>query len=224
MGVSGGPDMIQDGLVLSLDAADRNSYPGSGTVWNDISGNSNTGSLISSPTFSSANQGNFAFNGTTQYVNCGNNSSLQITVGTISAWVRATSPGASFRSIIAKQSAWGLFFNDSILVTYDWGVDLTRTTGLNIADGTWKNTVMTFTQTVGTPSNNATIYLNGASVLTTTIRNSTQTNNLQIAGATIDSTQILNGNIANAQVYNRVLSATEILQNYNAQKSRFGLI
>ena len=150
-----------------------------------------------------------------------NNSSVQITVGTISAWVRTTSPGASFRSIIAKQLAWGLFIADNILVTYDWGTGTTRTTGINIADGTWKYTALTFTQTVGTPSNNAIVYLNGTSVLTTTVQHNNHTVNLQIAEA--NASQFLNGNIAITQIYNRVLSASEVAQNYNAQRARFGL-
>jgi len=217
----GGPNIVTSGLVLSLDAANVKSYPGSGTTWTDLSGNGNNGTLTNSPTFSSANGGIFTFNGTNQFINCGNNSSIQITVGTISAWVRTTTPGASFRSIIAKQSAWGLFFNDGILVTYDWGNAQTRTTGLNIANGIWNHTAMTFTQTVGTPSNNAIIYLNGASVLTTTIKHSNHNVNLQIAEA--NANQFLNGNIASAQIYNRALSATEVLQNYNGTKSRFGI-
>jgi hypothetical protein len=221
MAFGNGPSVVTNGLVLALDAADRNSYPGSGTVWNDLSGNNNSGSLVSGPTFSSANGGSIVFNGSNQFINCGNNSSVQITVGTISAWIRTTSPGSSFRSIIAKQSAWGLFVADNILVTYDWGAAATRTTGINIADGTWKYTALTFTQTVGTPSNNAIVYLNGTSVLTTTVQHSNHGVNLQIAEA--NASQFLNGNIANAQVYNRVLSAAEIQQNYNAQKSRFNL-
>jgi hypothetical protein len=221
MAFGNGPSVVTNGLVLALDAADRNSYPGSGTVWNDLSGNNNSGSLVSGPTFSSANGGSIVFNGSNQFINCGNNSSVQITVGTISAWVRTTSPGASFRSIIAKQLAWGLFIADNILVTYDWGTGTTRTTGINIADGTWKYTALTFTQTVGTPSNNAIVYLNGTSVLTTTVQHNNHTVNLQIAEA--NAFQNLNGNIANAQVYNRALSATEIAQNYNALKSRFNL-
>ena len=216
-----GPNIVTSGLILQLDAANTKSYPGSGTTWRDLSGNGNNGTLTNSPTFSSANGGIFTFNGTNQFINCGNNSSIQITVGTISAWVRTTTPGASFRSIIAKQSAWGLFFNDGILVTYDWGNAQTRTTGLNIANGIWNHTAMTFTQTVGTPSNNAIIYLNGASVLTTTIKHSNHNVNLQIAEA--NANQFLNGNIASAQIYNRALSAAEVAQNYNATKSRFNL-
>lgn len=221
MAFGNGPSVVTNGLVLALDAGDRNSYPGSGTVWTDLSGNNNSGSFVNGPTFNSANGGSIVFNGTNQYINCGNNSSIQITVGTISAWVKTTSPGSSFRSIIAKQSAWGLFVADNILVTYDWGAAATRTTGINIADGTWKYTALTFTQTVGTPSNNAIVYLNGTSVLTTTVQHSNHGVNLQIAEA--NASQFLNGNIANAQVYNRVLSAVEIAQNYNAQKSRFNL-
>jgi hypothetical protein len=213
--------IVTNGLVLALDAADRNSYISGSTTWGDMSGNGNNGSLVSGPTFSSANGGNIVFNGSNQFINCGNNSSVQITVGTISAWVRTTSPGSSYRSIIAKQLAWGLFSVDGILTVYDWGNAIGRTTGINIADGTWKYTVMTFTETVGTPSNNAIVYLNGASILTTTIKHSNHTDNLQIA--TNNLSQFLNGNIAITQIYNRVLSASEILQNYNAQRARFGL-
>ena len=213
--------IVTNGLVLALDAADRNSYVSGSTTWGDMSGNGNNGSLVSGPTFSSANGGSIVFNGSNQFINCGNNSSVQITVGTISAWVRTTSPGASFRSIIAKQLAWGLFIADNILVTYDWGTGTTRTTGINIADGTWKYTALTFTQTVGTPSNNAIVYLNGTSVLTTTVQHNNHGVNLQIAEA--NASQNLNGNIAITQIYNRVLSASEVAQNYNAQRARFGL-
>jgi hypothetical protein len=218
--------IVTNGLVLALDAAKRDSYPGIGTAWNDISGFQNNGTLINGPTFNSANSGNIVFNGTNQYINCGNASNLQITVGSIGAWVKTLTPGASFRSIIAKQFAWGLFANDSVLIAYDWGNGASRSTGINIADNTWKHVAMTFTQTVGTPSNNAIIYLNGTAVLTTTVRNTNQNVQVQIAQADspgAPTNQFLNGSVALAQVYNRVLSPSEVLQNFNAQKNRFGL-
>lgn len=219
MSVQGNPFTIHDNsLILSLDAANIKSYVGSGTSWIDLSGKGNNGTLTNSPTFSS---NSFLFNGTNQYVDSGNASSLQITVGTIFAWTKATSPGSSYRSIIAKQNAWGLFFIDGVLGSYDWGNGSTRTTGLNIADGNWKHVAMSFTETSGTPSNNAIIYLNGNPVLTCTIKHSNNNINLQIAEA--NASQYLAGNIAYAAVYNRALSASEILQNYNAVKSRFGL-
>jgi hypothetical protein len=222
MGISGGPDMIQDGLVLALDAADRNSYPGSGTTWRDLSGNNNSGSLTNGPTFDSANGGSIVFDGTNDLVRCTNNTSVQITVGTIGAWINANSNNTGFRGIITKQSAWGLFLFDNVLVTYDWGVDETRSTGINIGNNTWNYVAMSFTQTIGTPSDNAIIYINRNAVLTTTVQHSLQTVEVQI-GDGGNSNQYLNGNVSIAHIYNRVLSATEILQNYNAQKSRFNL-
>jgi hypothetical protein len=219
--LSGGPNIVTDGLILYVDAANPNSYLSGSTTWNDISRGGNNGTLTNGPTFNSANGGSIVFDGTNDFIDCGNASNLQITVGSIAAWIKTSSPGGGFRSIIAKQNAWGLFVADNILVTYDWGAAATRTTGINIADGTWKYTVLTFTETVGTPSNNAIVYLNGNAVLTTTVKNSNQTINVQIAEANFN--QFLNGNIAAALIYNRTLSATEILQNYNATKNRFGL-
>ena len=226
MGISGGPYIVRDSsLVLELDAADRNSYPGSGTTWTDVSGNSNTGTLTNGPTFNSSNGGNIVFDGVDDYVSCGNNSNLQIDQGTISSWVKTTSPGAGFRGIITKQNNYALFTNDSVLVTYDWGNTQIRSTGINIADGTWKNVAMSFTTNTGTPSNNAIIYLNGSAILTTTIKQLNNTVEVQLArgGVSAGSTQLLNGNISTGLVYNRALSATEILQNYNQLKSRFNL-
>jgi len=224
--------IVTDGLVLHLDAANYKSYPGSGTTWTDLTINNNSGSLINGPTFSFPNGGSIVFNGTNNYVDCGNNSSLQITKGTISAWIKTTSPGSSYRSIIAKQNNYSLFVNDSILVTYDWGNNLTRTTGVNIADGNWKNVSMTFTESTGTPSNNAIIYLNGSPILTTTIKYVNDTIEVQLSGGGTSNAlpggsrpiQTLSGSIALAQIYNRALSATEVLQNYNAVKRRFGIL
>jgi hypothetical protein len=218
--------IVTDGLVLALNAADPNSYPGSGTTWRDMSGNGNNGTLTNGPTFNSGNAGSIVFDGVDDYVSCGNNATVQINQGTISAWVRTSSPGSSFRGIITKQQNYGLFTNNGVLVTYDWGNGQTRTTGINIADGTWKNVAMSFTTNTGTPSNNTIIYLNGSAILTTTTKFVDNTVNVELGrGGTIPTgnTQFLNGNISTGLVYNRALSSTEILQNYNATKGRFGL-
>jgi hypothetical protein len=218
--------IVTSGLVLCLNAADKNSYPGTGTTWTDLSGNSNNGTLTNGPTFNTGSGGSIVFDGVDDYVTCGNNSSLQINQGTISAWVRTTSPGSSFRGIITKQQNYGLFTNNGVLVTYDWGNGQTRSTGINIADGTWKNVAMSFTTNTGTPSNNTIIYLNGAAILTTTTKFVDNTVNVELGrGGTIPTgdTQFLNGNISTGLVYNRTLTQTEIRQNYNATKTRFGL-
>ena len=85
-----GPDINENGLVLFLDAANRLSYPGSGTAWSDLSGNSNTGTLTNGPTFSAGNQGSIVFDGVDDYISGGS----IIPVGTgdyyIESWINRT--------------------------------------------------------------------------------------------------------------------------------------
>jgi hypothetical protein len=69
MGLSHSPSIATNGLVLCLDAANRKSYPGSGTTWTDLSGNGNNGTLTNGPTYSSANGGSLSFDGTNDVVN-----------------------------------------------------------------------------------------------------------------------------------------------------------
>jgi hypothetical protein len=225
----GNPPIVTDGLVLCLDAANSLSYPGSGTSWNDLSGQGNSGTLINGPTFNPSNGGSIVFDGTNDYASCGNPPELQINQGTISAWTKSSNPGSSFRGIIVKQYNYGLFFFDGILVTYDWAVFQTRNTLVNIADGRWKNVAMSFTLNTGSPSNNAVIYINGIPVLTTTLNYNNNGTEVQIASGGFqppDNTMViqqLNGNVSNVSIYNRALSASEVLQNYEATKTRFGL-
>jgi hypothetical protein len=222
MAVYGGPEITTNGLVLYLDAANSKSYPGTGTTWTDLSSLSNNGTLTNGPIYSSANNGSIVFDGTNDYVDCGNNSSLNINTGSILAWVKTTSPGSSYRGIIVKQSNYGLFALDGTLVTYDWGNNLGRSTARRIDNGIWNFIAMSFSNNIGTPSNNAIIYLNGASVLTTTIKYLNNNQSIEIGRGSVNIQQI-NANISNVMVYNIVLSANEILQNYNAFKGRYGL-
>ena len=68
MAIRGGPDIIEDGLVLHLDAADRNSYAGSGSTIYDLVDSTTNGTLTNSPTFSSANGGSISFDATNETV------------------------------------------------------------------------------------------------------------------------------------------------------------
>jgi len=226
MSFSNGPTISTNGLVLALDAGDRNSYVSGSTTWFDLVG-TNNGTLTNGPTFNTGSGGSIVFDGVDDYVNCGNPTVLQLNQGTISSWVRTSSPGNSYRAIIAKQNNYGLFTYENILIAYDWGNSANRSTGINIADGAWKNVVMTFTTNTGTPSNNAIVYLNGSAVLTTTIKILDNLIELQLASggrfAGAPGVQFLNGRISLSLIYNRALSAQEVLQNYNATKGRFDL-
>ena len=211
--------IVRSGLVLNLDATNLASYPGTGTTWYDTSGSGNNGTLTNGPTFlQERGRGSIVFDGSNDYVDFG--STLNITLGSTSVWFKTSNAGTSFRALINKSNAWGLFLQDNVLITYDWGNAVARTTGLNLATNTWQNAAMTFTETTGTPSNNAILYVNGISVLTTTVKYSAFFP-FQIAAQ--NGSQNFSGSIAYAQVYNRALSAQEVQQNYNALKSRFGL-
>ena len=216
MGVKVGPRIIQNGLILDVDAAVSRSYSGTGLTANGLIGGIG-GTLVNGVGFGTTNNGFFIFDGSNDHINFGNSSTLQQTSGTISAWTKASSPGGSFRGIIAKQGAYGLFYADSILVTFDWTTGATRSTGLNIADGTWKNVVFTYQSGV---SNGTFIYLNGVSVLTTTITIQSQVANL-FGGAEANAGQYAACQISSFNMYNRALTAQEVLQNYNTTKGRF---
>jgi hypothetical protein len=216
MGIDYNNVIVSDGLVLYLEAANTRSYSGSGTSSNSLVGGIGA-TLVNGVGFTSSNNGAFTFDGSNDYINFGNSSAVQQSSGTLSAWAKASSPGGGYRGIIAKQGAYGLFYTDSVLVAYDWAADAPRSTGVNIADNTWKNVVLTYQSGV---SNGTRIYINGVSVLTTTITVLNQTGNL-FGGAEANAGQYAACQISLFNMYNRALTAQEILQNYNATKGRY---
>ena len=218
MGVKVGPRIIQNGLILDVDAAVPRSYSGTGLTANGLIGGIG-GTLVNGTGFGTTNNGFFIFDGSNDYINFGNSSTLQQSTGSLSAWTKASSPGSGYRGIIAKQGAYGLFYTDSVLVAYDWAADTPRSTGINIADNTWKNVVLTYQSGV---SNGTRIYINGVSVLTATITIQSQVANL-FGGAEANANQFASCQISSFKMHNRVLTAQEILQNYNSIKKRYGL-
>jgi hypothetical protein len=218
MGLKHHPKVVTNGLVMYVDAANTRSYSGTGLTTNGLVGGIG-GALVNGTGFSTTDNGYFIFDGSNDYINFGNSSLLQQSSGTISAWTKTSAPGGGFRGIIAKQLAYGLFYADSVLVTFDWGTGATRSTGLNISDNTWKNVVMTYQSGV---TNGTIVYLNGVSVLTTTITIFNQTSNL-FGGAEANAGQYAACQVASFNMYSRVLTPQEILQNYNALKRRYRL-
>ena len=216
MGVKAGPRIVQNGLILDVDAAVSRSYSGSGLTANGLVGGIG-GTLVNGVGFGTTNNGYFIFDGSNDYINFGNSSTLQQSSGTLSVWAKASSPGGSYRGIIAKQGSYGLFYVTGQLWIYDWGADLGRSTGIDIADNTWKNVVLTYQSGV---SNGTFIYLNGVSVLTTTITVLNQINNL-FGGAEANASQFAACEISSFNMYNRALTAQEVLQNFNATKGRY---
>ena len=218
MGISRGPKIVSSGLVLCLDAANKVSYPGSGTVWRDLSGNNNTSTLINGPTFSTANLGSIVFDGTDDYVNCGNGASLKLTSGTVTVWMKTTSTAVAYQGIVVKALNYGIYNYGGNLLLYDWGADTNRNSGISISDGNWRFITLNF---ASNSANNAKVYINGVLVYTTTMYKTSDDYSLGISTGN-SGAQLFPGTIGSVQIYNRELTATEILQNYNATKGRFG--
>jgi hypothetical protein len=219
MGIARGPKIVTSGLVLALDAADKLSYRGTGTTWRDLSGNNNTGTLTNGPTFSAANMGSIVFDGTDDYVNCGNGASLRLTSGTVNVWMKTTSKSVAYQGIVVKPLNYGIYNYGGNLLLYDWNTGSDRNSSISISDGNWRFITLTFSSN---SPNNAKVYINGILVYTTTMYKTGDGYNLGI-GTGSDGVQLLPGTIGNVQVYNRELTATEILQNYNITRNRYGL-
>jgi len=226
MGFFDGPSIVTNGLVLSLDAADQNSYSGSGTTWRDLSGNNNTGTLVNTPTFSTVNGGSIIFNGTTQYISTTSQIINITTNWSVNVWFKTTG-STNLGSLVVRGSA---------TETIQWRCELQNTTGKinfvmrnsgdqSILGTTSTNNTGWHMATYTNSSSLVTVYMDSIAENSGTITNLTDVATNIILGRLGNSTgpYYYNGNIATTQLYNRALSATEIAQNYNAQKSRFGL-
>lgn len=229
--------IVTSGLALALDAADDNSYPGSGTTWIDLSGNNNNALLLNTPTFSSLNGGGLVFNGSTQYVTASDSTSLRPTSFSINAWFRPTSFG-SFNTVIVKPAVaapWTAPFLSYMIRINSTGtaLDCSVNTGgtfrafapsYAFSTNTTYNAGVTFNSSTGA----IVAYINGSVLSSTTLTAGAITYAALplIIGADYGASPVgeyFAGTIYNVKLYNTVLSATDVLQNYNAQKTRFGL-
>ena len=228
MASAAGPNLEIEGLILSLDAANTNSYAGSGTAWVDmIDPSNNDGTLTNGPTFDSESGGCIVLDGSNDFVLFSTDANVYKSTGTCSVWVKPTSNNSGYRGVMVKQYTWGIFVKDNKFVTYSWisvGGQL-KDTGITVGNGNWCNLTMSFNN-VGqaSPSNNVVLYLNGDPVLTTSVkRNNNNTRMVLGSGTDGSGSQFLSGKISSALLYDRVLTASEVKQNYNSHKGRFGL-
>ena len=213
-----------NGALLYLDAGNSASYPGSGTAWTDLSGNSRNGTLTGGPTYTSADGGAIVFDGSDDFVQC--SGSLTVTAATFVIWLRRNGPQGSFDGIMYSRGTniTGIsFFETTNKISYTWNNAVNTYTwdsGLTIPDLTWCMIAVSVTST------SATAYLCQSSGITsaTNIVSHTSTVLDDIKLAQDDQgARFFNGRIATAMIYNRALSAGEITQNFNALRGRYGL-
>jgi hypothetical protein len=239
--------IVTDGLVLNVDAGFTPSYPKNSNTWYDVSVNTNNGTLTNGPTFSSDGGGSVVFDGVDDYVTFGTNEIFNFGTSnfTIQYSYKSTYTSVQTMQVIGKTNG-GL-----PSVTYGWlvatatsdvyfaissvdgswgglGTYIVRTNNANVNNGSWHIITIVVDRSVS----NISIYKNGVSQTIvpwvgsggnlTSVGDISNTLDMRI-GAESDNQYYFPGRLGFVQLYNKALSASEVLQNYNATKGRFGL-
>ena len=208
-------NIVRDGLVFHVDASKSNSYAGVGNTIYDISGSGKIGTLTNGPTFSGLNGGSIVFDGSNDYI-IFPNSDVMGSVYTQNIWFKKNSSSVS--DLADAQYSGALVYSGSIVFYYTNVPPVTLTAYYSFTIGVW------YCLSLVRGSSNKEIYLNGnilASTGSTDMYDAPGTN--FVIGSNGGNSEFLNGNISQVQIYSRALSSTEILQNYNALKTRYGL-
>lgn len=225
-----GPQIITDGLVLCLDAANPKSYPGSGTTWKDLLGNGNDGTLTNGPTFDSGNGGSIELDSTDDYIQFSNVSSFDSSTFTvdINLLLEEDLNNSQFFGFFSTQngstSGYQLFWHSAqyfyLYVTNGIAASTAASAG-TIPSGTHLNLVATYDDS---SLNNTAIYVNNIRYGGSSVGNYVSpTLPPRLIGRRADSSTnyALNCKLYLTRFYNRALTAEEVQQNYNATKQRF---
>jgi len=232
--VTGGQgNIVTNGLVLNLDAANPRSYapPFNGTAWTDLSGVGNNVTLINGPVYSSDKGGFITFDGTNDYGSISNQTSMLTPTFTICSYVNAVSflnavvftrENARLNLGISYGGSQGAYFfiRGSNYPTAEFnGVQQSYNFQLN----TWYH--VTFI--VDIPGNNYKMYVNGSQIWSSNAVLGTDFQNPGVSGVIASryggSSNNANIRLGSFYFYNRALSAIEVLQNFNATRTRFGI-
>lgn len=252
------PNIVEDGLVFSVDAANPRSYPGSGTTVTDIAGNT-TGTLSgtsgdnNSPQFQNTNNGIFNFDGTDDNISLGSLTSFQSDIDTsnafsISLWLKTSNTSTDNLILFGNQAnAWNqyetmwLYINEgylrfSVMTNPDQPphhyyrlYNNLDTSSVN--DNNWHHVCCTFGVDPSTTYLVSKIYVDGILIKTQLTSHgggyaqeiNIVNNNYYIGARGSNPIQGFDGEMSNLNLYNKALSVSEVKQNYNALKGRFGL-
>jgi hypothetical protein len=234
-----GPHIVEDGLVFALDAASERSYPGSGAAWYDLSNDKNTGTLYNGVSYSTTDGGTMSFDGSDDY--------MQSDVSTTSL---DGDPSFSADMFVKRRTGTNVGSNDGFWgiggVNQGNGISgwtpTTNLINLDVYDSTRLATSVYYPENewihicwtkngAGTETTNVKCYINGVSTSLTKTRNATRTNQFNTSTTGVCLGRISSNysgfyspiDVATYKIYDRALTAAEVLQNYNAIRSRFGL-
>jgi hypothetical protein len=216
-------NIVTNGLALYLDAANPSSYLGSGTTWNDISSNNRNISLIASPSYSN---NNIIFNGSSQYATLTDSTIKTYTTITANLWMNIIAYTNTFETYFSYNAeetgltqGWGIRRSGTDVFQY-WGGN--SNTGIKIyVDGILRGTSNSPSSTVA--GYNITGVWRMITLVATGLSTWNTNNRFTLATRSDTLSIFTNYRLGLFNLYNRELSATEIVQNYNALKNRFGL-
>ena len=228
MAFSHSPKIVTDGLILCVDAGDKNSYPGSGTTWSDLSGNGNDVTL-SGATFDSNFKGSFDFDGSNDVGETGSNIGISGTNSrTFDFWCNVH--GDQQRNIVAMGGNGNSALFETMVYTgggylqaighyYGSGMDtlssLPSKDTVNVNE--WNHIVHMYN------GSSVSIYTNGVFSNAKSLSLNTSDSVVRIGRNVYTPSNYFNGNISSLKIYNKALTESEVLQNYNAQRIRFGV-
>jgi hypothetical protein len=235
--------IVTNGLLLALDAADRNSYPGSGTTWTDLSGNGNNFTLFNGVGFSTAGGGSLTFNGTNQYAASVSNINLTSYNYVVVEIVYRSSVTTNVGIIFEHTANWnsnagglGLALNSdgnnnvANLNHTNHNTEVSRNYAV-VNNLNWSNNVNLYSRIAD--STGRLSYLNsnllpfvatgGYQTSTVTTAGGSFANAIFYIGSRAGIGSFFSGDIGSIKIYGFKMDPTQILQNYNAQKARFGL-
>lgn len=229
--------IVTNGLVLNLDASRSSSYAGAGTTWTDISGNSNNGTLTNGPVFGTASVSTITFDGVNDYVSIAGlaNYLNNKTKFSYETWFKVNST-TSFGTLFSfgnndNYSNDIIFFvlDNQICAQINNGADGGAVAGFTSTG--WNNMCVIYDGAQTGNANRLKLYLNGVqqtlSFGSYNVPASTSNTSMVNAGLGAYSTggwnNFISGSIATSRLYTVSLTDSEVLQNYNATKSRFGL-
>jgi len=217
--------IVTNGLVLNVDAGFTPSYPTTGTTWYDVSSGGNNGTLINGPTFSSANGGSIVFDGVDDYVNLGTTDFGITRDFTFSFWMDMTQTGVMQIFTKGYNVPYGIYIAKQATNTLTCQISLTSGYGQTDTVTTSYSGIKNWTAVRNNTS--LTWYVNGTQDNTTSLLSydvsQSSSKQWRIASNYDGVFGQFKGNMYNQLLYNRALTASEITQNYNAQKGRFGL-
>jgi hypothetical protein len=229
MGISYNPSSVVSGLVLALDAGNTKSYPGSGTTWSDLSGRGNNGTLTNGPTYSSANGGSIVFDGIDDYISFPANSIINSNADlTLNFWNKTSSlpnNNTSFTLLSGFSPSGYLQVRyatissiTSVQLVKSFVIDMGIFSGFVVSP----NTSYLITITLNKSTNTWSLYVNGT-YISSLISNQTFTTSAPTLGINYSGIEPFPGNMYSFSYYNRALSASEISQNFNALRGRYGI-